>query len=1322
MKTVKSQRILAIILTLTMLMSMMLVFAISGNAEGSDNKYTLKASSIHPFAAGAKADADYEKAGTDKYFTIFYSEKTKVETNEKTFDDGVGASQRFSWGAKTEIGDQILNAVKIKTQGSATVKLWWVGGDAGRAPAIFDAAGNVVAQYQGETVKNDLYITELEIPSQGVYYIGNLVGSNYFYQIEVIDSKNGTPEGDRADWAGVSAPVITSAADNGSGKIEVSVNALVGHNGADELLVSMYLGDELVITRGSVTEGDSHTILFTPANSGNYTFKTELVRNGEDSKVGESASASFVYVLAAPYITSVTSAGGGSIQIKWNAVHEAESYNIYQDGVKIDSVSADKLTYTASGLTIGQEYSYVVSAVRGSEELNSASSSTVATQDAKREWGFTVYGPSTSEDKCDHIGSVNDDGKVTVYSEGNGGKIQPTSTDGLAFYYTAVPTEYNFTLRATVTVDSWTLSNGQEGFGLLVTDRLGENGDKGVIWNNSYLAGSTKIEYKYNGDTDELIDNKVVDSSLKKYSMKLGIGIVSRTGVTPENLALFEAQDTDTINKNFVSRFYTLERQAADVCPESGTYNIIGNYTSEPAGTLTDFLITEYTIEIQKNNSGYFITYYAPDGSVISQKKYYDPDALSHLDPNYVYAGFFAARNARVTFSNVEFTTILASEDAPREYPPMDYITPTVSVNSGNVTTKEDYELIIDFNLSGNLTVKYEGNTIVDNVYVDKDFTLRNRTDMVLNHYGENEINIEFTPDPYQWLPEFTAISSDKTIYATYYVQYNKGNYHKKTIYISPSVKAYSTTADGSRENPFDIFTALENACPGQTLILMEGTYKPGSAIKIQRGMDGTADAPIRLIADPEAKTRPVIDFEGLYAGFTHGGDYWYFYGFDITGSSDMQKGFQVSGSYNVLDQLNAYENGNTGIQICRLAGGDLKNDWPSYNLILNCTSYRNYDSGFEDADGFAAKLTVGEGNVFDGCIAYNNADDGWDLYAKVETGAIGAVTIRNCISYDNGHVPGAGSKTGNGNGFKMGGESISGKHVLENSIAFNNLAKGIDCNSCPDIIVINSISFNNGSYNVALYTNQAANTAFVVNGLVSFRTDKLDIREELKSKGNQLASNYVNDTAYYWNETKGYTANKSGEQITADMFVSLEFTGWERRADGTIDLKGFLELKDNAPANASKCKLGGQASYEIILEEDLECTFGKNWIKSDKDAHWHVCECGNKSDIGEHSLIWIIDRPVVGNQTGSKHQECTICGYKKSAITIYPEVETPEEPEEPENSDNNEPDPDQPDNNEPGENETPDNGEKLSFFERIWQAILNFFRNLFGLNKDENP
>ena len=1301
MKSIKMERVLAIVLTLTMMLSMMVVFAVSGSA--ADNVYVLDASKLSPFGEGGMDNGDYVKAGTNDYFTLIYSEKTKVDANNKSFSDGVSATQRIAWGSASVVGDSIYNVVKIKTEGSATVKLWWVaGGDSDRAPAIFDAKGNTVTKYEGSSVKNALYITEFAIPEQGIYYIGNISNSNYFYRIEVTDSKNGTPAGERADWAGVVAPVISSASDNNSGKIQVVVNGLVGHDGADELLVHMYSGDKLVATKGSITEKSKHTILFSPEDSGNYTFVAELVRASEESKKSEAAASDFSYLLGNPTLLSATSAGGGRVTVKWGSVHEAESYNIFVDGVLASNVAASVSEFTVSGLTIDQEYTFYVSAVRGAEEKKSNSISAIASNEEKREWGFTIYGPTTNTTENGYEGSVNDDGYVTVYSEGGKGKIQPNSVDGLAFYYTAIPTEYNFTLRAKVKVDSWTLSNGQEGFGLIVTDRLIESNDSYGYWNNSYIAGSTKIEYKYDADNDEVIDIKVVNPTFKKFSMKCGIGVVARTGVTKENIGLFADATTsgEAINQYFYARNYTLESQAAMVCSDSGTYNVIGNFTSTPDGTLAEhYLITEYIMEIQKNNSGYYMTYYAEDGSVISQQKFYDPEALNQLDENFVYAGFFAARNARATFSDIELTTILASEDAEREYPKTTYVVPTVTVNSGNTTTNENYELIVDVNVAGELTIKYRDKVIVENKSLDMDE--RFRTNINLLTYDRNDIYIEFAPDPDQWIADYTELSTTKTVYSLFELMYNRGNYHKKTIYISPNVIVGNATADGTKENPFDIYTALKNAYPGQTLILMEGTYKLDSALKIERGMDGTEDNPIRLIADPEATTRPVLDFQKKKeaSGFTHAGDYWYFYGFDVTNSPNMQKGFQISGNYNVVDNVKTYNNGNTGLQICRLSGSDLWEDWPCYNLILNCESYNNFDSGFEDADGFAAKLTVGEGNVFDGCVAYNNADDGWDLYAKPETGAIGSVTVRNCIAYDNGRVPGH-EKTGNGNGFKLGGSSISGKHVIENSIAFNNLAKGIDSNSCPDIIVKNCVSFNNGSYNVALYTNEASsNTAFVANGVVSFRTEGLNIREDLKGKGNQVAIDYVNNTTYYWDEVNMWCANLAGEKITADMFVSLEYTGWDRNDDGTLNLHGFLEIKDNAPESVQNAKLGGTASYEIVLVEDEECIFSKAWYTLDKTAHWHYCECGNKSQITKHDFIWLTDKPATETQTGLKHQECSVCGYKKAAITIYPEKpSTPAEPEKPV---------------DPGQTEEPVE-QPMSFFEIIWKAILDFLRSIF--------
>ena len=98
----------------------------------------------------------------------------------------------------------------------------------------------------------------------------------------------------------------------------------------------------------------------------------------------------------------------------------------------------------------------------------------------------------------------------------------------------------------------------------------------------------------------------------------------------------------------------------------------------------------------------------------------------------------------------------------------------------------------------------------------------------------------------------------------------------------------------------------------GQTIVITEGTYNLSRTIKVERGINGTADNMIYMVADPEASSRPVFDFGDKCAGMVLAGDYWYFKGFDVTGSADAQKGIQVAGDHNTLDQIETYRNGNT--------------------------------------------------------------------------------------------------------------------------------------------------------------------------------------------------------------------------------------------------------------------------------------------------------------------------------------------------------------------------------------------------------------------------
>ena len=1251
MKHTRINRILSAVLAVLMVAALLPIQALAAGKT-----YVLDVSSdMEPFAAGERASGTSDKFGTDGYFILHYGDKMKLDASNKSFSDGVKATQRINFQSKTDTSDWSYS-LEFTCASAATVKIWWVAGGDGRRMTIFDSQANIVAAEGENLAKNDLCISTFSVSQAGTYYIGSLDGSNYIFRVEVTESQSGGTVS-RGDWASVAAPSITEAADDGNGNIVVSVNADVSTNGGDKVTVTMYDAAGKAVDTMSSVSGQSHSLTFTPDASGTYSFQAALEREGEIAKTSEKVSAAFALPLKTPAIISATSKGGGKVEVVWGAVAEAASYEVYCDGSLVGTTT--DTSYVVSGLNVGSSYSFTVAAVRGEERKTSEAISAKATANAQQAWGFTVYGPSTNTSANGYTGDLNADGKVTVYSTGGKGKIQPADGDGIAFYYTAVPTNYNFTLRATVTVDSWTFSNGQEGFGLMATDMLGENGSSATFFNNSYMAGCTKIEYRYESG----LTYPASYAAGTKYSMKLGLGVIAKTGVTAKNQDTFGKSDA---YQNY-SVTETLEWAAGDWEKDAGTYNIVGNETS---GNITGTNIekemkTSFILEIQKNNTGYFITYYAADGTVLCQRKYYGADDLSQLDKDFVYVGFFASRNATATFSDVEFSTILASEDAPAEEIPHIEVKPTLNIVSGEVTTSQDYQLLVDTNVDGLLTVQVGSNTVLTDVPVTGG--QRYSAILPLEDYGQNTIRVRFDPDPDQDLGENTVLSSTDTLSAVLTVTWNKGNYHSKVIYVAPD-GVYN--GDGSREHPYDLYTAVNNVVPGQTIVLLEGTYPMITTLTIQRGMDGTEDAPIAMIADPEAKTRPVLDFQGTGSGIVHGGNYWYFYGFDVTNSMAGQKGFLVGGSYNTLDQVNAYHNGNTGIQISRLKGTDQYDAWPAYNLILNCTSYGNCDPGYEDADGFAAKLTVGDGNVFDGCAAYNNADDGYDLYAKPDTGIIGVVTIRNCIAYANGYLE-DGTDAGNGNGFKLGGSSMSGKHVLENCIAFHNKTKGIDSNSCPDVVVINCTSYNNGSYNVAMYTNNNYdNTDFSLTGVVSFRNaddsvfvGKFSTGENLKPQGTQNTSKIENATNYYWNGE--VSINTKGAKITADMFVSLTWQGLARKADGTLDMRGFLELNEKAPADAGARMTGTASQDNSEIVDDSTHEFGEEWANEDPQYHWHECECGAKSELMEHTFQWIIDKEATETANGQKHEECTVCGYKKAAITVYPgEEQEPSAPE----------------------------------------------------------
>jgi pectate lyase len=357
----------------------------------------------------------------------------------------------------------------------------------------------------------------------------------------------------------------------------------------------------------------------------------------------------------------------------------------------------------------------------------------------------------------------------------------------------------------------------------------------------------------------------------------------------------------------------------------------------------------------------------------------------------------------------------------------------------------------------------------------------------------------------------------------------------------------------GTIDSPTTLASAITRIEPGYTIFVRGGTYSSADTIMIERGNSGTENAKKKIFAYGSEK--PIFDFSSQpynakdpslnSRGIQINGDHWHIKGLEVMGSAD--NGVFVAGNYNRIENLDIHHNRDSGLQISRHLSTAPVEEWPSYNEIINSYSHDNYDpDNGEDADGFAAKLTIGPGNVFDGCIAAFNTDDGWDLFAKQATGPIGAVTIKNSIAYKNGQTSeGKTTSSSDGNGFKLGGDMIAVNHIVINSIAFENKKHGFTWNSNPgSITMTNNTSWGNKQSNFAF----DQGTHLFTNNL-SYQGKSSD-----KSSGTDVDSSNV-----WWHNTKG-SQNAKGLKANDADFVSLT-PSILRNPDGSPNIGDFLKL-----------------------------------------------------------------------------------------------------------------------------------------------------------------
>ena len=1170
-------------------------------------------------------------------------------TDDKTFDDGFSAlgdnakagSAKAQTNGKNSAGTVPDSGCYIKYTAAANGELA-IDTKIGKGKTFYIVAedGTKAAEVKNSTDASTYNTVKAKVEAGKTYYayLGGATAQIWKVYYSQLNKKT------VVDWESVAKPVI-SKVEAGADGFTVTVEGIVDeYNGAEDIVVTMLHNDgqagEAVIKR---SEGTA-TVNFTAHESGDYTFVATAQRLGCADKASDVYEVKdFILGVKMPTITWAENKGNGEVYLDWVNISDAKDYTLTykvkgsdeSTAVKIDGITEGD--YTVKNLTVGSTYEFSVVANRADGYCSAVSEKELSvTADTQKNWYVSTVG-SAQETKATITEA---DGNAQVINIANGdtaskkvatveakditnttgsmeiqakasGKISDDE-DGFSYYYTKVnPEKENFELTATFTVTDASLTpDNQTGFGVVVADTLGVNN-----W------GTPSYVHKYFNYFSSMMYSSKINAPTMRYI----------TGYT----------SADTSNKDGVDR--------------------VNNNVKFNQLTGTDMFKVgaEYTFTVRKTNDGYEAVATTENGT--QTQKLTANDFTSVQEDGTVVVGVMVARKIGVKITDIKFTTSESKGLATSEVVE-DKVTPSIRVYSSNTCGAGEYEYTVVPNCAGTLKVtgSADGKAISKEVTADEVVRIP-----VAVNVGSNTIKAEFEPAAAANITSTKTVASETNVTRKVYGEAGQ------TIIVTPDGK---TTGDGTEESPLDINTAVSYAQPGQTILMKNGVYDKW--ITINRSVCGTADKPINLVAE-SISTDGTDGVVLSGAGLTIIGSYWHVYGLYVKDSSGV--GIQVSGNYNTIDMCTVNHAANSGIQISRNGGADNYAGiqgklWPTGNLIKNCESFDNCDAGRNDADGFAAKLTCGEGNRFYGCISHNNIDDGWDLYAKSVSCTIGSVTIENCVAYNNGwlttdDVTAAGYNYGEGNGFKLGGGYLKGGHKLINCVSFGNHAKGITSNSCPDISITRCTAYNNGnadSYSIGLNTMDSMLKEWKVSGLISMS------KADLTAKADLIPFSQHGDDNYIYNGSESY--NNLGQKATDEWFESVDTTiRPSRNADGTIDMHNLLVIKSGVLSDNVGARLDTTSEEAIsvkpqageVVSHVFEWTTTKEATCTEKGEKHGICTvCGHEETreieaLGhEFANEFTVDKEATTTEEGSKSQHCLHAGCtEKTNVTVIPKL-----------------------------------------------------------------
>lgn len=103
------------------------------------------------------------------------------------------------------------------------------------------------------------------------------------------------------------------------------------------------------------------------------------------------------------------------------------------------------------------------------------------------------------------------------------------------------------------------------------------------------------------------------------------------------------------------------------------------------------------------------------------------------------------------------------------------------------------------------------------------------------------------------------------------------------------------------------------------------------------------------------------------------------------------------------------------------------------------------------------------------------------------------------------------------------------------------------------------------------------------------------------------------------------------------------------------------VTIQYNDGSGSSNIKTYQEITVKPYVGSHTHTYAGSQWYQ-DATSHWHQCTdstCPDPSnstkDLAPHTFVWKVDKAATTTQTGLKHEECTVCHFKRSENRVIP-------------------------------------------------------------------